>query len=383
MSWRLTFVLGTRPEAVKLAPVILQAQQDPDFDVEVIFTGQHDELARGAIEFFDMPIHKRLTMMNAGQSLSMLLSRGMQQLDETFDDGEERHVVLAQGDTTTVLAAGLVAFSRRIAFAHVEAGLRSGDMTQPFPEEANRQLATRVAKWHFAPTEQSCKNLAAEGISPTQIIETGNTVVDAVHLARTRLQDPQVEKKLSTELDELGLHADCFKRFILVTAHRRENFGQGMLNICRSIRELALEHPDLHFVWPVHRNPSVLDVAHAELGNLERVHLLPPVDYPTLMLLMDRAQFALTDSGGIQEESPSFHKPVLILRNTTERPEVITAGVGKLVGTDVNTIKQAANTLLSDSEAYAEMASGSNPFGDGKASQRILERIKQDLAAGR
>ncbi|WP_096911415.1 MULTISPECIES: non-hydrolyzing UDP-N-acetylglucosamine 2-epimerase [Acinetobacter] len=372
MKKLISIVFGTRPELIKLAPVILLAQQDARFQVEVIFTGQHDELVRDAIEFFQIKIDHRLKMMNAGQSLNQLLIQGLSQLEDIFNDGQQRSAIVIQGDTTTVLAAGLVAFSMKIPVAHVEAGLRSYDLEHPFPEEGNRQLVSRITKWHFAPTEQSKQNLRQEHIAAEGITVTGNTVIDAVYLGRELIQQQ------GTQLNQLQQHGLSFPaqaRVVLITAHRRENFGTGIQNICNAVTYLAETYPDVHFVWPVHLNPAVHDVVHARFDGHAQIHLVKPLDYPSLLAVIDRASFILTDSGGLQEESPSFHKPVLILRETTERPEVVQVGAGILVGTDQDKIVQEAEKLLSDQAHYAKMANVPNPFGDGKASQRILDQI--------
>lgn len=375
MKKLIAIVFGTRPELIKLAPVILKAQQDSRFDVEVIFTGQHDELVRDAIDFFQIKITHRLKMMNAGQSLNQLLIQGLTQLETILADGKQRHAVIIQGDTSTVLAAGLVAFSMRIPVAHVEAGLRSFDLDHPFPEEGNRQLVSRITKWHFAPTEQSKQNLLQEHIPAKDITVTGNTVVDAVYLGRALIHQD------ATELNYLKQHQLNFSekdRVVLITAHRRENFGEGIMNICHAVEHIATKFTDVHFVWPVHLNPAVHDVVHAKFSDHPQIHLVKPLDYSSLLAVIDKAEFILTDSGGLQEESPSFHKPVLILRGTTERPEVVEVGAGILVGTDQEKIIQESEKLLTDAEHYRKMAEAPNPFGDGKASLRILDQIAFD-----
>ena len=374
MKKLISIVFGTRPELIKLAPVILLAQQDARFNVEVIFTGQHDELVRDAIEFFNIKIDQRLKMMNAGQSLNQLLIQGLGQLENIFTDGQQRDAIIIQGDTTTVLAAGLVAFSMKIPVAHVEAGLRSFDLDHPFPEEGNRQLVSRITRWHFAPTAQSRQNLLEEHIADDAITVTGNTVVDAVYLGRELIQHQATQQNY---LQQHGLAFPANARVVLITAHRRENFGEGIQNICNAVEHLAHKYPDVHFVWPVHLNPAVHDVVHAQFADHAQVHLVKPLDYPSLLAVIDRAEFILTDSGGLQEESPSFHKPVLILRDTTERPEVVQVGAGILVGTDQAKIIAESEKLLSDQAHYAAMANVENPFGDGQASQRILDVIAQ------
>lgn len=236
-----------------------------------------------------------------------------------------------------------------------------------------------MTRWHFAPTAASAANLLAEKFSADDILVTGNTVVDAVHMTRARLQDPAVRTGLETKLAEMGVNAEALANCVLVTAHRRENFNGGIADICHAVRRLSLTYPSVHFLWPVHKNPNVLDVVNRELSDLGNVHRLPPLDYPTLMLLMESARFVLTDSGGLQEESPSFRKPVLVLRDLTERPEVIECGAGKIVGTHVETIVRECERLLNDEASYQAMANAPNPFGDGRACERILERIKRDL----
>ncbi|MFW2162227.1 non-hydrolyzing UDP-N-acetylglucosamine 2-epimerase [Acinetobacter beijerinckii] len=375
MKKMISIVFGTRPELIKLAPVILLARQDDRFDVEVIFTGQHEELVRDAIEFFQIKIDHQLKMMKAGQSLNKLLIQGLEQLENIFNDGQQRDAIIIQGDTTTVLAAGLVAFSMKIPVAHVEAGLRSFDLDHPFPEEGNRQLVSRITHWHFAPTAQSRQNLLQEHISDDAITVTGNTVVDAVYLGHDLILQQ------ATQQNYLKLHGLTFPahaRVILITAHRRENFGEGIRNICHAVQYLVAKFPDVHFVWPVHLNPAVHDVVHSQFAQDAQVHLVKPLDYPSLLAVIDRATFILTDSGGLQEESPSFNKPVLILRDTTERPEVVQVGAGILVGTDREKIIAESEKLLSDLQHYNLMANAENPFGDGKASLRILDKIFED-----
>lgn len=374
----LSFVFGTRPELIKLAPLILAARADERFDAQVVFTAQHDQLVRDAIEFFGISIDHRLDMMREGQTLTQLLARGLQQIEQVYQNARVPEVIVVQGDTTTVLAASLVAFAGRIALAHVEAGLRSFDLAHPFPEEGNRQLVSRLARWHFAPTPLAARNLAGEAVTGEQILVTGNTVVDAVHWARRQLSRPGAESSDSV-LHRLELHLRPGDRLVLVTAHRRENFGEGIRNICEAVARLVQDHENLHIAWPVHLNPAVRDVIRHRLGGLQRVHLLAPLNYPQLMAVLQHSEFALTDSGGIQEECPSFGKPVLILRTTTERPEVVQAGAGKLVGTDEEKIVAEASRLLADSAYYKSMASAENPFGDGQASLRILDRIAADL----
>lgn len=271
-----------------------------------------------------------------------------------------------------MLAAGLVAFSMKIPVAHVEAGLRSYDLDHPFPEEGNRQLVSRITKWHFAPTEQSKRNLLNEQIPPSLITVTGNTVVDAVYLGRKLIAE---KTGLKNQLEPYGIELKQNDKVVLITAHRRENFGEGIQNICNAVEYLAKQHLDLHFIWPVHLNPAVHNVVHDKFKSHAQIHLVKPLDYPSLLAVIDRSTFILTDSGGLQEESPSFNKPVLILRDTTERPEVVEVGGGVLVGTNQQKIIEEAEKLLTDSQHYQKMAHVENPFGDGRAAQRILDEI--------
>lgn len=373
---KLSIIFGTRPELIKLAPIILLAKEDSRFDVEVIFTGQHQELVKDAIHFFNIHIDCKLNMMLAGQSLNRLLISGLQQLETILSDGQHRDAIIVQGDTTTVLAAALTAFSLKIPIAHVEAGLRSYDLEHPFPEEGNRQLVSRISRWHFAPTLQSQQNLINEAIAPQNTYVTGNTVVDAVRLAKDQLNE---EKSLQL-LSELGLDFNQTQKIVLVTAHRRENFGEGIQDICESIQNLIEQYANLHFVWPVHLNPAVYQVVYQYFKGNPQVHLLPPLDYPNLLNIMNKAYFIMTDSGGLQEESPSFNKPVLILRTTTERPEVVEVGAGVLVGTNKRLIIEYATKLMDDADYYNAMSHTENPFGDGFAAQRILQQIYTDLS---
>ncbi len=373
----LSFIFGTRPELIKLAPVILKARQDSRFEVNVVFTGQHLELVQDAIEFFQIEIDHHLQIMQPGKSLNILLSKALSELDQVYREMPKCDVIVVQGDTTTVLAGALVAFNLNIHLAHVEAGLRSFDLMHPFPEEGNRQLVSRLARWHFAPTQLSAENLYQENISKQQIFITGNTVVDAIHYARELIESSSQQSQ--QRLERLGLNLSGQHQLVLLTAHRRENFGEGIQNICAVIHELCQRYPELHFAWPVHLNPQVHDIAYKEFSNHHQVHLLKPLDYPDLLAILQAAHFIMTDSGGIQEESPTYQKPVLILRDVTERPEVVEAGCGILVGTDKAKIIKAFSQLMDDSVYYQQHAEVENPFGDGHASERILEQIVQDL----
>ncbi|MDP1539397.1 MAG: UDP-N-acetylglucosamine 2-epimerase (non-hydrolyzing) [Moraxellaceae bacterium] len=368
----ISVLFGTRPELIKLAPLILAAKQNPDIECEVIFSGQHQELVRDVIEFFNIEIDHELHIMLPGQSLNQLLAKALLQIEGIFDRfPKQRSALVVQGDTTTVLAGALVAFAKQIPVAHVEAGLRSFDMAHPFPEEGNRQLASRLAKWHFAPTQQSFLNLINEGIPKEHIEVTGNTVVDAVLHIREFFK----VKGSAGYLPALPFKINDSDKLVLITAHRRENFGEGIENICKGVKALLADHPDIKVVWPVHLNPGVKLVIESHFKKHPQVALLKPLNYPELMAVLEKAFFVLTDSGGIQEECPSFNKPVLILRETTERPEVVEVGAGILVGTDVSKILAESKKLLTDAAHYQAMSNVPNPFGDGLASLRILKAI--------
>jgi len=377
MPIHISFIFGTRPELIKLAPVILHARQDSRFEVSVVFTGQHLELVRDAIDFFQIEIDHHLQVMQPGKSLNILLSTALTELDRVYTQMSKCDAIVVQGDTTTVLAGALVAFNLNIGLAHVEAGLRSFDLLHPFPEEGNRQLVSRLARWHFAPTALSASNLLQENVPEEHIFVTGNTVVDAIYSAREIMQASSQQSQ--QRLKRLGLKLQEKNRLVLITAHRRENFGQGIQNICQAIHELCQRYPELHFAWPVHLNPHVHTVAHQEFAQHPQVHLLSPLDYPDLLAILQASYLIMTDSGGIQEESPTYQKPVLILRDVTERPEVVEAGCGVLVGTDVTKIVQELSRLMDDHSYYLQHAEVENPFGDGRASGRILEQIIKDL----
>jgi UDP-N-acetylglucosamine 2-epimerase (non-hydrolysing) len=367
------FGLGTRPEAIKLAPVIGELRRDPSFRVRVCVTGQHREMLAQALELFGIVPDADLDVMKPDQDLAELsaaiLSKVSVVLRELRPD-----VVVVQGDTTTAFAAGLAAFYAGIDVAHVEAGLRSGDRHGPFPEEINRRLLSVVTRFHFAPTEGARANLLREGTDATRIHVTGNTVIDALKQTVSRIAAHEV---LRTRLEASLSFLDATRRLILVTGHRRENFGQGLRSICDALAEIARLHRDTEIVYPVHLNPNVRGPVHRILGNSERVHLIEPVDYTTFVHLMTRSQLILTDSGGVQEEAPTLGKPVLVMRDTTERPEGVRAGNVLLVGTRAKTIVAEATRLLLDATHRAAMSRPSSVFGDGMASARIAAVLRQ------
>lgn len=360
-------VVGTRPEAIKMAPIILALKACPDIECKVLATAQHREMLDQVLRIFDIRPDIDLDIMRPNQALSTLTARLLTELDQVFA-AERPAVVLAQGDTTTVMTVALTCFYRKIPFGHVEAGLRTGDMQNPFPEEMNRVVAGRLATWHFAPTESSRSNLQREGIVDKDIFVTGNTVIDALLSVVNR------QTVLPFELDPA-------LRPILVTAHRRENFGAPFQNICNAVLALVERNPNIQVVYPVHPNPNVKDVAHRTLGGHPRITLCEPLDYLPFVEMMKRAYFILSDSGGVQEEAPALGKPVLVLRHETERPEAIGEGVVRLVGADFESILSAAQELLDSPDAYRKMARGVSPYGDGHAAGRIVKVIRNYLAA--
>src|SRR5262249_2094560 len=368
---KVAVVLGTRPEAIKLAPVIEDLRRERErVTCVVVNTGQHRDMAIQALAAFGLRADVDLGTMRAGQSLGSLTSRLFHELDGLFAR-DHPDWVLVQGDTTSAMVAATTAFYHRIAVGHVEAGLRTYDRLAPFPEEINRTFIGHVADLHFAPTEGARDNLLRSGVDRCSILVTGNTVVDAVHRIRSRISS-NARKSL---LDPALLSAVQGKRLILVTCHRRESFGPGLQNICRALRDIVQRFQDAIIVYPVHLNPKVQEAVYRTLGDAERIHLLKPVGYLELMSLIERAYIVLTDSGGLQEEVPSFGKPILILRDVTERPEVVKAGCARLVGTSTSSIVNNASELMNVPQIYLRMASAGNPFGDGHASERIVARL--------
>lgn len=362
---RVLVIFGTRPEAIKLAPVIqtLQARPD-DFATRTCVTAQHREMLDQVLDLFEITPDFDLDLMQPSQTLSGLAARVLTALDPVLE-AEQPDWILVQGDTTTVMMAALAAQHRRIRVGHVEAGLRTWDRRSPFPEEMNRVVTDHVSDLCFAPTEAARANLLAEGIRPETIHVTGNTVIDALLQVAGRDWQPAPGSALAQ------LPAD--RAWLLVTAHRRENFGRPLAAICGALRTLARTRGDqIHIVYPVHRNPQVWEPVHASLGDCPGITLLPPVDYRELIYLMKRSRLVLTDSGGLQEEGPSLHKPVLVLRDTTERPEALAAGATRLVGADPDKIVRETCLLLDDPAAYARMAAAPNPYGDGHAAERIV-----------
>lgn len=360
-------IFGTRPEAIKMAPVVQTLQQYPDqFRTVVAVTAQHREMLDQVLALFNIQPDHDLDVMRPGQNLFDVTSRALRGLQAVLEEVKP-DMVLVQGDTTTAFVGALAAYYTQTAVGHIEAGLRTHDKYQPFPEEINRSMITVLADLHFAPTEQSRQNLLQVGVAPERIHLTGNTVIDAL-LSQVR-PDYVFEQPLLRTLN-FGQ-----QKIILVTSHRRENFGQPMKNICQALRQIVTADPKVEIVFAVHRNPNVQAEAKASLAGLERIHLIDPLEYLPFVQLMDRSTLILSDSGGIQEEAPSLGVPVLVLRETTERPEGVTAGTLRLVGTDPDRITSTALHLLDDEAAYQRMAQTANPYGDGQASRRIVEAL--------
>jgi UDP-N-acetylglucosamine 2-epimerase (non-hydrolysing) len=356
-------VVGTRPEAIKMAPVILAMKKEPWADVRVLATAQHRHMLDQVLNFFDIEPHIDLNIMRANQPLTTLTARLLLDLDDVLK-AEKPDIVLVQGDTTTVMATALAAFYHGVLIGHVEAGLRTGDMQNPFPEEANRVIAGRLARWHFAPTESSRQNLLREGVADKDITVTGNTVIDALLMTASK------------DL-ELAIDIDPSKRLILITSHRRENFGEPFRQICLALHTLAARNPDVQFLYPVHPNPNVKDVAQATLGDCANIRLCEPLDYAPFVAAMKRSYLIISDSGGVQEEAPALGKPVLVLREETERPEAVEQGVVKLVGPNYDRIVEETQRLLDDESAYSAMARGISPYGDGHGAERIVKVLRE------
>lgn len=376
-------VFGTRPEAIKMAPLVKEFQaRANEFDTIVCVTGQHREMLKQVLELFDIKPDYDLEIMKEGQDLYDVTTRvllGMREvLKKTKPD-----IVLVHGDTTTSTAAALAAFYQQIPVGHVEAGLRTHNIYSPWPEEMNRQLTGRMASYHFAPTELSRKNLLAEGIATDRIFITGNTVIDALQQVVTRVKgNADLRNEVSRKLLQFGYDVnrlEAGRRLVLITGHRRENFGEGFLNICRAIQTLSKRFPEVDFVYPMYLNPNVRkpirEIFGDNLGGLDNLFFIEPLEYLQFVTLMDRSSIVLTDSGGIQEEAPGLGKPVLVMRDTTERPEAVKAGTVKLVGTDYNQIVDNVEKLLTDNASYAEMSRANNPYGDGKACSYIADAL--------
>ncbi|KAB0480393.1 UDP-N-acetylglucosamine 2-epimerase (non-hydrolysing) [Pseudomonas reinekei] len=373
MTLKTLCVFGTRPEAIKMAPLALSLAADERFEAKVCVTGQHRQMLDQVLDLFEIKPDFDLNIMKPGQDLtdvSTAILQGMKQIFAKY----KPDIVLVHGDTATTLATTLAAYYQQIPVAHVEAGLRTGNLYSPWPEEANRKLTGALASVHFAPTETSRQNLLREGVSEASIHVTGNTVIDALLDVVARVSsNPALQQTFHEQFSFIGEG----KRVILVTGHRRESFGDGFENICQALVNTAKTFPDVEIVYPVHLNPNVQEPVNRLLAGIENVHLIEPLDYLPFVYLMNRSYLILSDSGGIQEEAPSLGKPVLVMRDTTERPEAVEAGTVKLVGTAVEAITSNLSSLLTDSDAYERMSYAHNPYGDGKACARILEILSK------
>ncbi|XZE17887.1 non-hydrolyzing UDP-N-acetylglucosamine 2-epimerase [Pirellulaceae bacterium SH449] len=374
---RILLTFGTRPEAIKLAPLIKVLREQPAFDVKVCATGQHREMLDQVLDIFDIHPDFNLRTMTSGRSLTGLTCDLLTQIESVLLEFRPNWI-LVHGDTSTAMTASLAGFYHKVKVGHVEAGLRTHRLDSPWPEEGNRQIISRLADLHFSPTQTAKANLLRENIPEGQIVVTGNTVIDALFLIRDRLAGDQ---GLQSRLEKQFSFLDASKKLVLVTSHRRENFGIGLENICRALSELS-QNQQIQIIYPVHLNPNVSDPVHRLLSGHTNVFLVPPIDYLSFVYLMQRSYFLLTDSGGVQEEAPSLGKPVLVMRDTTERPEAVAANTVKLVGTDSTRIVNAARELIEDLVAYGTMAHSHNPYGDGQACQRISKELHRRSVAG-
>ena len=378
---RILLVFGTRPEAIKMCPLVKEFQKYPtDFETVVCVTGQHREMLDQVLRIFDVAPDYDLNIMKQGQDLYDITARVLTGMRDVLDEVKP-DVVLVHGDTTTSTAAALAAFYRQIPVGHVEAGLRTHNIYSPWPEEMNRQITGRIATYDFSPTPLSRQNLLDEGVAPDKIIVTGNTVIDALQMVVSRIKDDYaLQEQLTAKLRDAGYAVARDNRLVLITGHRRENFGEGFISICRAIKDLAARYPDTDFVYPMHLNPNVRKPIHEVFGerleDLGNLFFIEPLEYLEFVFLMEKSTLVLTDSGGIQEEAPGLGKPVLVMRDTTERPEALNAGTVKLVGTDYDKIVGEVSRLLDDPAAYDAMSHAVNPYGDGLACARIVEKFK-------
>ncbi|MCO7519278.1 MULTISPECIES: UDP-N-acetylglucosamine 2-epimerase (non-hydrolyzing) [unclassified Pseudomonas] len=375
MAYTVMMVFGTRPEAIKMAPLARVLRNWPEVDLRICSTGQHREMLEQVLTAFGLTVDQDLRVMTQNQTLNGLSRDLLDKLDQAYEQARP-DIVLVHGDTTTSFIASLAAFHRHIPIGHVEAGLRTGNLQQPWPEEANRRLTGVLADLHFTPTRDSDANLIREGVAPEHIEVTGNTVIDALLWMRDHLAEQQWKPAADSPL---GVLRDD-QPMVLITGHRRENFGHGFEGICKALAQLGEHYPRVQFVYPVHLNPQVQQAVYGVLSGRNNIHLMPPQDYQHFVWLMNRAHIILTDSGGVQEEAPALGKPVLVLRKVTERPAVLKGGTVKLVGTDIERIVAETRQLLDDPAAYARMAQVYTPFGDGHASERIAERLSRWFA---
>lgn len=367
-------VFGTRPEAIKMAPLVKYLEADPRFDLKVCVTAQHREMLDQVLELFHIVPDYDLDLMKHKQTLNDVTAKILVQLKPVLTEFKP-DVVLVHGDTATTFATSLAAYYEQIAVGHIEAGLRTGNIYSPWPEEANRKLTGAITTYHFAPTKESEANLLRENFNQDNITVTGNTVIDALLLVREKLK---TDIDLQAAMAKKFAFLDDSKKLILVTGHRRENFGEGFENICKALAKIATDYDDVEILYPVHLNPAVSEPVNRLLSGIDTIKLIEPQQYLEFVYLMDRSHIILTDSGGIQEEAPSLGKPVLVMRETTERPEAVSAGTVKLVGTDVDKICDEMQRLLTNAEAYKEMSVAHNPYGDGHACERIAEQLLKE-----
>ncbi|TQR28643.1 UDP-N-acetylglucosamine 2-epimerase (non-hydrolyzing) [Campylobacter sp. MIT 99-7217] len=373
---RVLFVFGTRPEAIKIAPLIHKFKNDQAFVTKICVSAQHRQMLDQILSIFKIVPDYDLNAMKPNQTLFDLSSFILSKLNDVLDDFNP-DLVFVHGDTTTAMIASMAAFYKQIKIAHVEAGLRTNKLYSPFPEEANRQIIGVLANYHFVPTQNAKENLLKENKNPENIIVVGNTVIDSLLFMKEELEKNSILKEQILKELARYYHFNEERKIILVTGHRRENFGQGFQDLCKALKQLALNNENVDIIYPVHLNPNVHEVVNAMLKDIKNVFLIPPLRYEEFVYLMDKSYFIITDSGGIQEEAPSLSKPILVTRNDTERPEAVQAGSAKLVGTDTQKIVQEAQRLLEDTKEYEKMSKNVNPYGDGKASEKILEYLKQ------
>jgi len=373
---KVLLVFGTRPEAIKMAPLVKAFENENSIVSKVCVTAQHREMLDQVLEIFDIVPDYDLNLMKLGQTLYDITSNVLLGMKSVLDDFQP-DIVLVHGDTTTTSATALASFYQKIKVGHVEAGLRTDNIYSPWPEEANRQITTVLSSYHFAPTITSQDNLLKGNKNRKNIIVTGNTVIDALFLALEKIESSKELKKIIIKTISNQYKIDASKKIILVTGHRRENFGQGFIDICNALKTLALNNQNIDIVYPVHLNPNVQQPVKEILSNISNIYLIDPLQYEQFIYLMSKSYFIITDSGGVQEEAPSLGKPVLVMRDTTERPEALEAGTVKLVGTDEQTIIQEAQRLLDDDRVYKKMSTAHNPYGDGKACEKIVEFLKK------
>jgi len=374
---KIVIVFGTRPEAIKMAPLVKEFKKYPTlFDTKVCVTAQHREMLDQVLNLFDITPDYDLDIMKKNQDLYDVTSNVLLKIKEVFEI-EKPDIVFVHGDTSTTFTTSLAAYYQKISVAHVEAGLRTGNIYSPWPEEANRKLTSCITKYHFSPTLLSKQNLIDENIDEKSIIVTGNTVIDALFLVLDKIkQDKELKSRIEQILKKQNLTIEDDKKIILVTGHRRENFGEGFISICKALKEIAESNPDIKIIYPMHLNPNVRKPVEKILSNIENILLIEPLEYEPFVYLMSKSHIILTDSGGIQEEAPSLGKPVLVMRDTTERPEAIESGTVKLVGTDKNKIVNEVTKLINSTEAYKSMSQAMNPYGDGQACKKIVEYFK-------